>query len=128
MQAFENCPHTHGNKKGCPYYHEIFGKCFSHCDLGSGLKCGDCAHWIGNCTVDGKPRHGLYGHCFHCIGNVRSDFKTNCRHYTKRKDGESNHINWIEARVIELGGSSDSSPESRKLRIQARKEWAAAHN
>lgn len=128
MQAFENCPHNHGDKKGCPYYHEAFGKCFSHCNLKSDLKCGDCAHWIGNCTADTNKRHDLYGHCFYCIGGVCSDFKTNCCHYTERKDGEPNYVDWIEARVIELGGSPDSSPESRKIRQQARKEWAEAHN
>ena len=128
MQVFENCPHTHGKKKNCPYYFEVFGKCFSHCDLGSNLRCGDCAHWVGNCTVDEKPRHKLHGHCFYCIGGVRSDFRTNCKHYTERRSEEPNYIDWIEARVVELGGLPDNSSESRKLRIQARREWAVTHN
>lgn len=128
MQARENCPHNNGDKKGCPYYHEVFGKCFSHCDLKSPLKCGDCAHWIGDCTIDGRPRHKMYGHCFYSISGVGSYFHTNCNHYTERKPDEPNFIDWVEARVVELGGSQDSSIESRKLRIKARDEWARAHN
>lgn len=128
MQAFENCPHNNGNKKGCPYYHETFGKCFSHCDLKSNLKCGDCAHWLGDCTSDPNKRHDLYGHCYYCIGEVHSNFQTNCKHHTKRKQDEPNYVDWIEARVIELGGLPDSSEESRRLRRQARKEWEFSHN
>ena len=128
MQAFDNCPHNNGDKKGCPYYYESFGKCFSHCDLKSNRKCGDCAHWIGNCTSDISKRHSLYGHCFYCMGGVCSDFKTNCPHYTKRKDGEPNYIDWIEARVIELGGNPEPSLRTRRLRQQAREEWVKLHS
>lgn len=127
MQAFENCPHNNGDKKGCPYYHEVFGKCFSHCDLKSELVCGDCAHWLGDCT-SGDGRHEVYGHCFYSIELVNANFRTNCKHYTERKPNEPNYVDWVETRVIELGGASDSSPENRKLRIQARKEWKDSHN
>lgn len=127
MQAFENCPHNNGDKKGCPYFHETFGKCFSHCDLKSDLVCGDCAHWLGNCT-SGDGRHKICGHCFYVVGEVNSNFRTNCKHHTKRKPNEPNYVDWIEARVIELGGASDGSPENRKLRIQVRKEWQDSHN
>lgn len=133
MQAFEHCP-LHNRKKGesrngqCPYFHDtVLLHCFPHCDLSSPLKCGDCAHWVGHCA-SGDSRHKLYGSCFYCVGTVGSKYKTNCKHYTERKPGEPNHFDWVEARVIELGGKPDSSPESRKLRIQARKEWADAHN
>ena len=133
MQALENCP-LHSKKKGessyglCPYYPDaVLLHCFSHCDLSSPLKCGNCAHWIGDCTVGGK-RHEKYGKCFYCIGNVDAEYRTNCEHYTERKTDEPSYHDWVEARVLELGGKPDSSPESRRLRIQARKEWAAAHN
>ena len=127
MQAFENCPHNNGNKKGCPYFYETFGKCFSHCDLKSSLECGNCAHWLGDCTC-GDKRHEICGSCYYVVGGVHSHFHTNCKHYTERKPNEPNYVDWIEARVIELGGSPDSSEKSRVLRKQARKEWERAHN
>lgn len=127
MQAFENCPVRNGNKNGCPYFSSISGKCFGHCDLKSDLKCGNCAHWLGDCTT-GNNRHEVCGHCYYVIGEVHSHFHTNCPHYTERKQNEPNYVDWIEARAIELGGTPDSSGKSREFRRQARKEWEQAHN
>lgn len=127
MQNYDSCPVHNGEKHGCPYYDSVFGKCFSHCDLSSPLRCGNCAHWYGICTTNGK-RHDKIGNCAHYIGTIGAGFQTNCEHYTERKSNEPNPVDWIETRVIELGGKPDSSPESRKLRIQANKEWIDAHN
>lgn len=133
MQNFNSCP-LHNRKKGessyglCPYCHDtVILHCFSHCDLGSPMICGNCAHWIGDCTVGGA-RHEKYGKCFYCIGNVNAKYHTNCEHYTEREPNEPSYQDWVENRVRELGGKHDSSPNSREKRIQARAEWARAHN
>lgn len=124
MQNFNVCP----GKKGCPYFLSVMGMCFSECDLSSSLKCGDCAHWLGDCA-HGEERSKTYGSCFYTIGRVSAHFTTSCSHYTERKEDEMNYVDWCEKRVEELGGNpKESSKEVRLMRIQARKEWAANHN
>lgn len=122
-----DCPKS--NKSGkCPYYDPIFGKCFHRCGYpNSPHTCGECAHWVGNCTSDPDKRHDKYGSCLYYCGGVASYFKCNCEHFYQRKPGEPNYIDWVESRVIELGGAPDSSPESRELRKQARQEWKNSH-
>ena len=120
-----NCP---GSIK-CPYFHNVMGKCFNKCGYpNSPNTCGECAHWLGDYTYNDRQRHKLHGSCFHCVGKISSRYQCNCEHFTKHKPEEPNWYDWVEARVIELGGAHDSSPNSRKLRKQARKEWAEAHN
>lgn len=122
------CPNVKMNKKKqCPFLFERFGQCFTKCDMDSDKKCGDCAHWLGNCTT-GDKRHHLYGHCLYYIGNVAADYLTDCGHWTARKEGEPNYHDWVENRVLELGGSPDSSEKNRAARRQALKEWQVAHN
>lgn len=131
MSVHSNCPVMKKDAKGkrgkCPYFNKIFGKCFTYCDVESPRKCGDCAHWLGNCTAREGVRHSICGSCRHVIGIVNAHFHTNCPHYIKRKPGEPWYVDWVEARVLELGGKPDSSPESRAIRRQALREWDAIH-
>lgn len=121
MANKEVCP---GAKK-CPYYWFILGKCFTHCDLTSDKKCGNCAHWTGYWGID--KRNESLGGCVHYIGDVDARLKTDCPHYTERKPNELNYYDWVE-NFVTTHANTEDEVELRKIRIQGRKEWIAQHN
>lgn len=120
-----DCP---GIKK-CPYFLTVLGKCFDRCGYpNSEVTCGQCAHWYGAYTLPDRPRSKGCGFCIYMIGNVSSTYQTNCKHFHPKDPDELSYPDWIEKRVVELGGSHDSEPFSRQCRKQAIKEWKEKHN
>ena len=80
-EGLSHCPqHKYGKKRwGEKGYfhcvckdqlHDTIGEsCFLFCDVDSDHTCGECVHWLGHVTHDGK-RHEKSGSCFHRIGGV----------------------------------------------------------
>lgn len=112
----------------CPYYLSFEGKCFGFCDLESKDACGDCVNFIPRRDENNLPMDKKYcGHCFHSIGVIVPSMKTSCPFYIRKQDSDMFADDWIEKRVKELCDFDKHSPEARKYRVQARKEWLADH-
>jgi hypothetical protein len=106
----------------CPYFTEGMGMCFKWCDLSSDHTCGTCSSYYFP-----DKRNPDIGFCPFSIGRVNPRMKTNCPHYHEYVDGELRYQDWVEMKVIELGGQSDSEPENRALRKYARSMWLDSH-
>lgn len=132
-EGLSHCPqHKYGKKRwGEKGYfhcvckgqlHDTIGEsCFLFCDVDSDHTCGECVHWLGHVTHDGK-RHEKSGSCFHRIGSVGAWWPTCCPKFVKNVD-DINHYNFIEDYVLQQTGKSDSSSECREARMAARELW-----
>ena len=127
------CPIKKMASGRCLYSHNKFrygkdGKplCSYKGEIKDEPRCASCANWQGHRCANGRHEH--FGECYYGIGS-RNAYEPvgDCRYYIERKDDDMAWGDWIEMRVEELGAAHDSSPESRKARIQARKDWERNH-
>lgn len=107
----------------CPFQEDRMIRCPTTCDATSRHNCFNCAFLV-KCS-DGAP-YCLAQYGQGCI----TDAGSSCIDWWRRDPEEEDPGEYIERRVVEMGGVFTDGlepPETRRLRVLARQEWKDAH-
>lgn len=111
-------PYCEHHFKHCQCEVLFCSTCFKWCDMESEHVCGDCQHWVRDCSNSDN------GRCFF-YGNVKKTQRVDCPRYRLCEKGSLTWPAWVEKTTKSIAGNDVyetdlSSPEVREARKTAR--------